>query len=158
MTRTRLATFTVDELLLGIVIDRVQEVLLRPLVTPVPLAPAGVVGLLTLRGQILTVLDVRAPLGLPTAGDRDGATHCVVGSVSGAVSLVVDRAHDVVNVSIASITEVPATVPAAIRSQLTGVCSTAGGLLLVVDLDRLLAAVHGKVDVAEVRAHAGLSH
>ena len=157
MTTTRLATFSVGDMLLGITVDLVQEVLRGPTVTPVPLAPHGLVGLLNLRGQILTVVDVRTPLGLPGACDLDGATHCVVRGRAGAVSLVVDCAHDVVELDPASVTEVPATVPSAVRAHLTGVHAREDGLLLVVDLDRLLDSAYDQDEEAtKVRVHAGV--
>jgi len=157
VTTTRLATFSVGDMLLGIAVDRVQEVLRGPTVTPVPLAPPGLVGLINLRGQILTVVDVRTPLGLPGACDLDGATHCVVRGRAGAVSLVVDRAHDVVELDPASVTEVPSTVLAAVRAHVTGVQARTDGLLLVVDLNRLLDTSYDQDEEAtKVSVHAGV--
>ncbi|GMA88922.1 hypothetical protein GCM10025868_41720 [Angustibacter aerolatus] len=61
----RIATFTLDGRCYGVPVDRVQEVLRSQVRTPVPLAPPAVAGLVNLRGQVLTAIDLRARLGLP---------------------------------------------------------------------------------------------
>ena len=63
-------TFRVGGLLVGVDVERVQEVLHDPELTPVPLAHESVVGLLNLRGQIVTAIDARRRLGLTAAAPR----------------------------------------------------------------------------------------
>jgi len=66
-TKTAEAYFTVfiDDLAFGIDIRVIQEILRHQSMTPVPLAPPAVVGLINLRGQIVTAIDLRRRLGLP---------------------------------------------------------------------------------------------
>ena len=65
MTATRqFATFSLDGLLFGIEVGRIQEVLSYQEMTPVPLAPPAVLGLINLRGQIVAAVDLRRRLGL----------------------------------------------------------------------------------------------
>jgi hypothetical protein len=63
MTEHRFCSFTVGGLLFGIDVARVQEVLGTQPVTPVPLAQPSVVGLINLRGQVVTAVDARRRLG-----------------------------------------------------------------------------------------------
>jgi len=59
----RFCAFRLDRLWFGIAVERVQEVISPPAITPVPLAPLAVAGLVNLRGQIVTVIDLAAVIG-----------------------------------------------------------------------------------------------
>ncbi|MEO8695785.1 MAG: chemotaxis protein CheW, partial [Acidimicrobiales bacterium] len=63
MSQRRFCTFYADGLLLGIAIERVEEVLRDQTITPVPLADPAIAGLINLRGQIVTAIDARRRLG-----------------------------------------------------------------------------------------------
>ena len=140
MTESRYCTFHVDRLLLGIAIDRVDEVLPDQTITPVPLAHPDVAGLLNLRGQILTAIDARRRLGLSERSAENGPATVVVIRCDGeAVSLLVDRAGDVIDVEQTRFEEVPETVGAGIRAMTVGAYRLDGALLLVLDPDRALA-------------------
>ena len=142
MNVARYCTFAVGELLVGIEVERVSEVLLDPDVTPVPHAGDGVLGLLNRRGEIVTVLDARRRLGLESAGSvpvTDSA-HVIVGLDGETVSLVVDAEGDVVEVDPARLTPVPETVRPELRRVLAGIHELPGGqLMAVLDADRGLA-------------------
>jgi purine-binding chemotaxis protein CheW len=92
-----LCTAKVDDLLLGVPIDRVVEVLAHRSVTPVPLAHPAVLGLLNVRGQIMTVIDGRRLLARPPA-ESGISTILVIRAGDESVALVVDRAGDLVEV------------------------------------------------------------
>ncbi len=126
----RYCTLHVGDLLVGIPVDRVQEILVEPEITPVPLAPAGVLGLISRRGEIVTVFDARFRLGTPGAGAAPG-THAIVRLDGETVSLAVDGEGEVVEVDAASVQEVPETVPFALRRLLDGVVELPGGRLMV---------------------------
>ena len=66
---TQFCTFRVADLLYGVSVRRVQEVLRFQEMTPVPLAPGAVQGLINLRGQIVTAVDMRQILQLPDRAD-----------------------------------------------------------------------------------------
>jgi purine-binding chemotaxis protein CheW len=136
-------TCHVGGLLLGIEIDRVQEVLRHQTVTPVPLAGHGVSGLLNLRGRIVTVVDVRELLGLPPRTGHEDAVHVVIRTDAEVASLVVDAAGDVVDVGVGVIDQVPPTVDRRLRSYLSGAFQLDGTLLLLLETDRVTAALVG---------------
>ena len=90
----RYCTFRLGDLLIGIDVRRVQEVLRHDHMTPVPLAPPEVRGLINLRGQIVTSVDLRQQLGLAT--DRDLAASVVIRAGDEIFSLLVEEVGDVV--------------------------------------------------------------
>ena len=90
MVSRTLSTFRVADALYGIPIEDVQEVTRLQELTPVPLAPPAVSGLMNLRGQVVTVVDLRRRLGYPPRGVEQSATNVVVRGDGSAVSLLVD--------------------------------------------------------------------
>jgi purine-binding chemotaxis protein CheW len=138
MADRRVCTFRLADLHVGIDIDRVREVLAAPAVTPVPLAPPAVSGLINLRGQILTVVDARARLSLPPAS-ADRSTHVIVELAGEVVSVVVDTEDEVVDVVNDGLEPVPTTVGESIRRCASGSYQRSSGLLVVLDVDILLA-------------------
>lgn len=129
----RLCTFVVGDLLLGLPVDDVSEVVRVEQVTPVPLAPPSVVGLLNLRGHIVPAVDARRRFGLPPRTVDEQHSHVIVRGLGEQVSLVVDRASDVVTVSPAECEDVPESVSPSIRRLLTSAYQRHGALLLVLD-------------------------
>src|ERR1051326_2248414 len=91
-------TFVLDGLYFGVEVKKVQEVIRYQEMTRVPLAPAVVQGLINLRGQIVTAIDLRRRLELrDRSGDR-APMNVVVRTDDGAVSLLVDDIGDVIKV------------------------------------------------------------
>lgn len=130
-------TFRVANLAIGIDVRRVQEVLRHDQMTPVPLVPPEVRGLINLRGQIVTAVDLRRQLGLAVDGKL--AASVVVRAGDEAVSLLVEEVGDVVEPSPEDYEPVPAAVPARVREVVTGTFKLAGMLLLVLDPDRVVS-------------------
>ncbi len=139
MTERQFCTFYVDRLLLGIAIERVDEVLRHHMITPVPLAHPHIAGLLNLRGQIVTAIDARRRLGLAERSPAAAPTIVVIRSTGESVSLLVDQLGDVVDVTQDQFVDVPVSVGAAIRSLASGAYKLDGNLLLVLDPDQTLA-------------------
>ncbi len=105
---SQFSTFFVADLFFGVDVLHVQEVLRAQPMTSVPQAPEVIEGLINLRGQIVTAIDMRRRLLLPTrAADSAGSMNMVVRTVDGAVSLVVDEIGDVLSMD-ASAYERPA--------------------------------------------------
>lgn len=115
----------------------VAEVLHSAALTPVPLAPEAIVGLLHLRGRIVPVIDVRRRLGLP-AGAGVATTHLVIRIGDDWYSLLVDEVLDVQAIPEDRI-ERPAN-PAA--DAVTGVFADTDQLLHLVDPERVVQALH----------------
>jgi purine-binding chemotaxis protein CheW len=143
MMARRYCTFVVDGLLCGIDADRVQEILRDQPFTPVPLAPPGVLGLINLRGQIVTAVDARCRLGMGDAPQGAARTHVIVRSGDEAVSLVVDAEKEILEVDPATFEDTPDTVPEAMSRMLAGVHKLDGYLLAILDSDRVVSVAAG---------------
>jgi purine-binding chemotaxis protein CheW len=134
-------TFTVGDLLIGIEVQRVREILSDPEVTPVPLAPPGVLGLLNLRGEIVTVIDARRRLGVPDRESCAGASHVIIGTEGETVSLVVDAEEEVAEVDESTALPVPESIRPEVRRLLSSIYELGHGpLMLVLDADHGLTA------------------
>src|SRR5438132_562711 len=94
--RKQFATFFLESLFLGVEVLKVQEVIRYQEMTRVPLAPAMIQGLINLRGQIVTAIDLRRRLQLPPRTDGRLPMNVVVRTDDGPVSLLVDSIGDVV--------------------------------------------------------------
>ncbi len=130
------ATFYVGETYFGVNALNVQEVLRSQPMTPVPLAPPEVTGLINLRGQIVTALDMRRRLHMPPREDGKPPTNVVVYTDDGPVSLLVDEIADVVVLDEDHLEDLPETVDHIRRELIVGVHKMESSLLLVLDLDK----------------------
>ena len=126
------------ELFFGVEVVKVQEVLRYQEMTRVPLAPDVVQGLINLRGQIVTALDMRHRLRLEARPAESTPMNLVLRSDEGAVSLLVDEIGDVLEVETESYERVPETLPAEQKQLIAGVCKLEGRLLLVLDTERAM--------------------
>jgi purine-binding chemotaxis protein CheW len=137
----QLCTFSVGGLCFGIGVREVQEVIRYQEMTRVPLAAGIVRGLINLRGQIVTAIDLRRRLEL---GDRDDADellpmNLVVRTDDGVVSLLVDEIGEVVEVDEDSFERPPPTLEGVARELVRGVYKREGSLLLVLDTARAVS-------------------
>lgn len=132
-------TFALDGHLFGVPVHTVQEVLRQQETTPVPLSAPEIRGLLNLRGQIVTVVDLRVKLQLP-ARSTDHAVNVVVRTADGVVSLLVDEIGDVLEPPDSSFEPAPPTVPSVVRALITAVCKLDGQLMLVLDTELAVSA------------------
>jgi len=129
-------TFRLDGHLFGVPVGSVQEVLKQQELTTVPQAPPEVSGLINLRGQIITTLELRTRLGLGARPAGAAAVNVVVRTADGGVvSLLVDEIGDVLEPTQEFFEMPPETVPARIRSLVTHVCKLPGHLMLVLDTE-----------------------
>ena len=135
-TNRQFATFFVDGLFFGIEVVQVQEVLRYQEMTPVPLAPGVVEGLINLRGQIVTAVDMRRRLNMQPRPEGQTPMNTVVRTAGGAVSLLVDEIGDVVEVEAAAFEQAPDNVDSAARELLKGVYKLKDRLLLVLDTEK----------------------
>ncbi len=132
------STFTAGGLFLGIEVLQVQEVLRYLEMTRIPSAPDVIQGLINLRGQIVTAVDMRARLGLPKRTEGETPMNMVVRADDGAVSLLVDEIGDVVEVTSESYEPPPDNLPREQRELIEGVYKLEGRLLLVLNTERVL--------------------
>lgn len=131
-------TFFLDEMLFGIEARSVQEILRYQEVTPVALAPKVVAGLINLRGQIVTAIDLRIRFEFDAHTFSERPTNVIVTTEDGPVSLLVDEISDVVEVGEDTFESVPDTLAGVDRELITGVHKLKERLLLILDLDRAI--------------------
>jgi purine-binding chemotaxis protein CheW len=137
-TSRQYATFFVDGLFFGIDVLEVQEVLRYQEMTCVPLAPEVIEGLINLRGQIVTAIDMRRRLRLKPRNDGRTPMNTVVRTEEGAVSLLVDEIGDVISVESDAFERPPDNLSAEARELLQGVYKLKDRLLLVLDTKRTI--------------------
>ena len=134
----QLMTFYVGEDLYGIEVMQVQEVTGHLPIKHVPLAPEFVKGLINLRGQIATALDLRSLFSLKEEGHNPNDCVSVVCKLDGnLVSLLVDSLGDVVESDQQLKEEVPETIPGGVKRYLKGISKREAGLLSIIDLNKL---------------------
>jgi purine-binding chemotaxis protein CheW len=139
--KKQFATCLVDDLFFGIEVERVQEVTKGLDVTPVPLAPPQVRGLLNLRGQIVTAIDLRCCLQLTERPADESRVHMILDAGEGAVSLLVDDVGGVLEVDEDDFELPPETLRGRSRELIRGAYKLDESLLLVLDTDRILNSV-----------------
>lgn len=136
MDTRQFATFTVDKLLFGIEVYRVQEVIRYQDMTAVPLAARGAAGLINLRGEVVTAIDMRIRLGLPPRPEGEMPMNVVVRVDDEPVSLLVDTIGDVAQVSAEQFEEPPETMIGPGRALVLGAYKLETQLLLALDVAR----------------------
>lgn len=132
------ATFHVENLFFGIEAVRVQEVLRYQEMTPIPLAPKAIRGLINLRGQTVAAVDTRCTLGLPPHPGPGGPMNIIIQTDDGPISLLVDSIGDVLEVPLNSYAPVPDNVPAHQRELIAGVYRLKDCLMHLLRAERFL--------------------
>jgi purine-binding chemotaxis protein CheW len=136
----QLATFWLDGDLYGVEVAHVQEVLKSQGLTRVPLAPTAVAGLINLRGQVVTAIELRERLGRPPRPEGTDAVVIVVRLHGEAVSLLVDAIADVVDVDPADFEAPPDTLDGPGRDLIRGAFKLDRQLLLALDVHKAVSA------------------
>ena len=139
-TSGQLATIRLDGDLYGVEVEHVQEVLKSQGLTRVPLAPPAVAGLINLRGQVVTAIELRERLGRPPRPTDTDAVVIVVRLHGEAVSLLVDSIADVVDVDASDFEAPPDTLEGQARDLIRGAFKLDGQLLLALDVQKAVSA------------------
>ena len=137
---TRMVTFTLDGRLYGVDVDAVQEVLRGQTRTRIPLAPGTLAGLINLRGQVLSAIDLRVQLELPARESETEPMLVVIRVAGEPVALLVDTIGSVVDVDADQFEPPPDTLSGSSRELLLGAYKLEDQLLLALDVDRAVAA------------------
>jgi purine-binding chemotaxis protein CheW len=132
------STFFVDRLFFGVEVEKVQEVLRHQEMTRVPLAPPVVRGLINLRGQIVTALDLRRRLELSEAPPDQLPMNVVIRSADGPISLLVDDIGDVVEAGADTFEHPPDTLKQSARAMIRGVHKLNDRLMHVLDTEKVV--------------------
>lgn len=134
---TEYVSFTVGDQILGIQVARVQEILFPKPFAKIPLSHKAVAGLINLRGQIVTAINLRERLGLAPA-NLDQSMNIIVSHEGELYSLVVDQVGDVIPVQTSTFSEPPASLDPKWASICDGVHQLKKGLLIIINVSTLL--------------------
>ena len=131
-------TFFLGGLYFGLDVLKVQEIIRAQETTRVPLAHPVVRGLINLRGQIVTAIDLRRRLDMPEYSPELKPINVVVQTDDGAVSLLVDEIGDVLDVSDELFESPPDTLDQKTRAVITGAYKLPNRLLLALAIEEIL--------------------
>jgi purine-binding chemotaxis protein CheW len=156
MAMRQICTFRVDGMSLGLDVEYVQEVLRHQEMTEVPLAPPAVKGLINLRGQIVTALDMRRRFELPPDTSGEPPMNVIMQTGGSLVSLLVDSIGEVESVNDDWYEPVPETLDMSTKSMVRYVCKLESKLLLILEPRGVLEGVARTADAASaVRENHG---
>lgn len=132
-------TFKLESETYGINVMQVQEVLRYSEIAPVPGAPLYVLGIINLRGNVVTVIDTRARFGLESCEVTDNTRVVVIESEKQVIGILVDSVAEVVYLKASEIDIAPNVGNEESAQFIQGVSNRDGELLILVDLDKLLS-------------------
>lgn len=138
-------TFFLNGIYFGIEVEHVQEVIRYQQMTRVPLAPSDICGLINLRGQIVTAIDLRRRLemsspvlSLSELEDDQLPFNVVVRTDDEVVSLLVDEVGDILETTQDNFEPPPTTLKGRVRQLLRGAYKLQDELLLILDIEKVL--------------------
>jgi purine-binding chemotaxis protein CheW len=131
-------TFHLENEKYGINVMQVQEVLRVTEIAPVPGAPDYVLGIINLRGNVVTVIDTRRRFGLPTKEMDDSTRIVIIEAEDQVVGILVDSVAEVVDLRASEIETAPNVGTEESSKFIQGVASVDSELLIIVDLNKLL--------------------
>ncbi|MEE9319330.1 MAG: chemotaxis protein CheW [Granulosicoccus sp.] len=133
-------TFYLDKYYFGIEVEKVQEIIKYQQITSVSLAPLVIKGLINLRGQIVTAVDLRCLLELPEREEGESPMNIVVRTEQGAFSLLVDRIGDVLELSNDCFESPPDNLKGMSRTLIRRAYKLDCALLLTMEVDKIVSA------------------
>ncbi|NRA70746.1 MAG: chemotaxis protein CheW [Gammaproteobacteria bacterium] len=131
-------TFRLENETYGVNVMQVQEVLRYSEIAPVPGAPSYVLGIINLRGSVVTVIDTRARFGLLPDEITDNTRVVIIESDKQVIGILVDSVAEVVYMKASEIEATPNVGTDESAKFIRGVCNRENELLILVDLDKLL--------------------
>ena len=131
-------TFHLEHETYGINVMQVREVLRYSDIAPVPGAPSYVLGIINLRGNVVTVIDTRIRLGLETTEVTDSTRIVIIEGAKHVVGILVDCVAEVDDLATSEVESAPNVGNDESAKYIQGVASRDGELLILVDLNKLL--------------------
>lgn len=129
----------------GLELLRVREIIALMDITPVPLTPDYVRGVMNLRGKVIPVVDLRRKFGMPKTEDHDRKCIIVVDVLRDEnhvqMSILVDAVSEVLHIADADIENVPALNTGINSTFLHGMAKTRGGVKILLNIDSVLSAL-----------------
>jgi purine-binding chemotaxis protein CheW len=132
-------TFKLNSETYGINVMQVQEVLRYSEIAPVPGAPTYVLGIINLRGNVVTVIDTRQRFGLEASDITDNTRIVIIEAEKQVIGILVDSVAEVVYLKASDIDEAPNVGNDDSARFIQGVSNREGELLILVDLNQLLS-------------------
>lgn len=132
-------TFHLENEKYGIKVMQVQEVLRMTEIAPVPGAPHYVIGIINLRGSVVTVIDTRRRFGLADVENDDETRIVIVEANNNVVGILVDSVAEVVDLKVSEIETAPNVGNDESSKYIQGVSSRENELLILVDVNKLLS-------------------
>lgn len=132
-------TFSLDNETYGINVMQVQEILRYSDIAVVPGAPDYVLGIINLRGNVVTVIDTRTRFGLPPADVTDNTRIVIIEAEKQVIGILVDSVSEVVYLKKSEMESSPHVGTEESSQFIQGVCNREEGLLILVDLNKLLS-------------------
>lgn len=132
-------TFQLDSEIYGINVMQVQEVLRYTEIAPVPGSPAYVLGIINLRGNVVTVLDTRTRFGLDSSEMSDNTRIVIIEADKQVIGILVDSVAEVVYLKASEIDIAPNVGNDESAKFIQGVSNKDGNLLILIDLNQLLS-------------------
>jgi len=132
-------TFKLDSETYGINVMQVQEVLRYTEIAPVPGAPNYVLGIINLRGNVVTVIDTRSRFGLRSSEVTDNTRIVIIEAEKQVIGILVDSVAEVVYLRASEIDVAPNVGNDESAKFIQGVSNRDGELLILVDLNKLLS-------------------
>ena len=134
------STFFLNNEMFGLNILDVQEIQMPQPITPIPTAPAHILGLISLRGQIVTLVELRKRLNMPTTVPHKSPYHIVVKAGASLACLEVGAIGDVINVPRAHLRKPPDSVTTVNKKFLAGVYQMKNRILTILKAQEILEA------------------
>ena len=132
-------TFRLDDETYGLNVMQIQEVLRYTEIAPVPGAPDYVLGIINLRGNVVTVIDTRGRFGLAEAEVTDSTRIVVMESANQVMGILVDSVAEVVYLKSSEIETAPNVGNDESAKFIQGVCNKDGELIILVEFDKMLS-------------------
>jgi purine-binding chemotaxis protein CheW len=132
-------TFRLENETYGINVMQVQEVLRYTEIAPVPGAPSYVLGIINLRGNVVTVIDTRARFGLIPGEVTENSRIVIIEAEKQVIGIMVDSVAEVVYLRSSEIESAPNVGTEESAKFIQGVCNRGEELLILVDLNKLLS-------------------
>ncbi|MFA5627882.1 MAG: chemotaxis protein CheW [Thiohalomonadaceae bacterium] len=136
---SRWVTFCLGSETYGIDVMQVREVLRSTEISPVPGAPSYVLGIINLRGNVVSIIDMRSRFGLPPHEVDDASRILILEAGDHAVGFLVDSVSEVAELRSSEIEPAPDTGSGDAARFIFGLCNRKEGLLILVDASKLLS-------------------
>lgn len=132
-------TFQLENETYGVNVMQVQEILRYSEIAAVPGAPDYVLGIINLRGNVVTVIDTRSRFGLMPSDITDNSRIVIIEADKQVIGILVDSVAEVVYLKKSEIEDAPQVGTAESSQFIQGVTNRDDGLLILVDLNKLLS-------------------